>query len=63
MLGRATNTAMTLTLTSGQISRSSVRQITKHSGFMYALKTVGGSGSDLMNFLIGRAAHRYGLSD
>lgn len=38
-------------------------QITEHSGFIYALKTVGGSGSDLMKFLIGRAARRYGLSD
>jgi D-alanine-D-alanine ligase len=36
-------------------------QITEHSGFMYALKTIGRTGSDLMNFLVGRAALRYGL--
>jgi D-alanine-D-alanine ligase len=36
-------------------------QIAQHGGFMYALKTIGKSGSDLMKFLVGRAARRYGL--
>jgi D-alanine-D-alanine ligase len=35
--------------------------ITQHSGFMYALKTIDKSGLDLVHFLVGCAAWKYGL--
>jgi D-alanine-D-alanine ligase len=37
--------------------------ITQHSGFMYALKTIGKSGMDLVHFLVGCAVRKYGLLD
>jgi D-alanine-D-alanine ligase len=37
--------------------------VTKHSGFISALRTVGCSGSDLAKFLVGSTAERYKLRD
>lgn len=38
-------------------------QIAHHGTFVYALKIIERSGSDLMNYFIGRAARRYGLKN